>query len=101
MEKLENKVALDKHPSQFSLEDFKKADHETRKEVVYYWEKFGQPSKMEDWMEKLLYARKYKSPIAVNRLVYPALNEFYWKEHYARLEAMKTKKPLTSHSQVS
>ena len=57
----------EKHPNNFTLEDFSKADHETREEVVRFWKDYGQPSQMPGWMERLLTCleKKTLAPFAI------------------------------------
>ena len=44
------------HPVDFTQELFEQASHERKEEVVYFWRKFGQPSQMEFFMDRVIAA---------------------------------------------
>lgn len=51
---------MDKHPNNFTLEDFEAANHEDRKEVIRFWRDYGQPSQMPFFAERIITALKHR-----------------------------------------
>ena len=75
------------HPVDFTQELFEQADHERRQEVVYFWNKFGQPSQMPVWMDRVITAL---NECTMAPLAYPGtaeLKKFCREEYLRRMEA--------------
>lgn len=77
------------HPVDFTPEDFAKADHATRKEVVRFWQECGHPWKIPVFIERLICAVKHKDrrPLA---FLGKHLQDYYNEEVYVRPKAKTT-----------
>ena len=79
------------HPVDFTQELFEQADHERRQEVVYFWDKFGRPSEIPVWIERVITALKQST---MAPLAYPGTEELkkFCREEYLRRMEAKAKK---------